>query len=245
MTVREAEPDLIAITGDQVDDFAHDAARFVEFFGGLTSTMGSVAIAGNHDVFAGWDAVARRLAEGGITVLVNQAMPLHRDGHRVWLAGTGDPAGGSWRSGGGTHAAPDVDRTLAGVPDDEMVIVLAHNPALWPALAARGVDLTLSGHTHYGQVAIPWLRWCLASAFLDLAMGAHQRDDALLYINPGTNYWGLPLRVGTPPEVTVLTLRGGDAAVVHTHTRTRCTWWSPVGLTAGTPGNSLAEAAPL
>jgi len=223
--VREARPDLVAITGDQVDDFAHDAARFVEYFGELGASMGSVAIAGNHDVFAGWDGVAEGLAQGGIRVLVNDALPLERDGHRLWLGGTGDPAGRAWRTGGGTHAAPDIAATLARVPGGEMVIVLAHNPALWPALVERGVDLTLSGHTHYGQLAIPSKQWCLASVFLELAMGVHRRNGSLLYINPGTNYWGLPLRIGTPPEVTVLTLRSGEAAVVHAGTRTRCTWW--------------------
>ena len=89
--------------------------------------------------------------------------------------------------------------------------MLAHNPALWPALAERGVELTLSGHTHYGQIAIPWLGWSLASPFLEHAMGEHRQDGSYLYINPGTNYWGIPFRIGTPPEVTVLTLRAAPA----------------------------------
>ena len=69
------------------------------------------------------------------------------------------------------------------------------------------MELTLSGHTHYGQIAIPRLGWSLASPFLEHAMGRHQRNGSQLYINPGTNYWGIPFRLGTPPEVTVLTLR--------------------------------------
>lgn len=211
--VRAAQPDLVAITGDQVDDFAHDADRFVEYFGRFDAPHGSVAIAGNHDVFAGWDAVARGLAKGDITVLVNDAIALDRGDDRLWVCGTGDPAGRGWRSGGGSHVAPDIGRTLARVPPHEMVIALAHNPALWPALVERGVDLTLSGHTHYGQLAVPQKNWSLASLFLEFAMGHHQREASLLYINPGTNYWGLPLRIGTPPEVTVLTLRAGDARI--------------------------------
>ena len=86
-------------------------------------------------------------------------------------------------------------------------IALAHNPALWPELAQRGVGLTLSGHTHYGQLAIPRWGWSIASTFLDLAMGTHRHDRSLLYISPGTNYWGLPFRIGTPSEVSVITLR--------------------------------------
>jgi predicted MPP superfamily phosphohydrolase len=65
----------------------------------------------------------------------------------------------------------------------------------------------LSGHTHYGQISIPRLGWSLASMFLDHAMGAYRQGRSLLYINPGTNYWGLPLRIGALPEVTIVTLR--------------------------------------
>jgi hypothetical protein len=211
--VREARPDLIAITGDQVDDYARDVEPFAEAFHGLSAPLGVFAIPGNHDVYAGWPAVHRGLEAMGITVLVNRAVPLERNGARFWVAGTGDPAGRR-----GTPVAPDLERTLAAVPPGSFTLALAHNPALWPALARRGVELTLSGHTHYGQIAIPRLGWSLASPFLEHAMGQHQKEGSQLYINPGTNYWGIPFRLGTPPEVTVLTLRSGRAPV---HERSR------------------------
>ena len=94
-------------------------------------------------------------------------------------------------------------------------IMLAHNPVLWPALAGHGVRLTLSGHTHHGQLSVPRLDWSLASVFLEHAMGSHRTGDSLLYINPGTNYWGLPFRLGALPEVTVLTLRRGEGPVLR------------------------------
>jgi len=203
--VREARPDLIAVTGDQVDDHARDVEPFAEAFRELSAPLGVFAIPGNHDVYAGWGEVHRGLEAMGMTVLVNRAVPLERNGARFWVAGTGDPAGRR-----GSPVAPDVERTLAAVPPGEFTLALAHNPALWPALAERGVELTLSGHTHYGQIAIPRLGWSLASAFLDYSMGQYRRDGSQLYINPGTNYWGIPFRLGTPPEVTVLTLRRGD-----------------------------------
>jgi predicted MPP superfamily phosphohydrolase len=209
--VRRAEPDLIVHTGDQVDDFARDVEPFVAAFASLTAPLGVFAVAGNHDVIAGWDSVQRGLLDAGITVLVNQAVAIERDGERIWLAGTGDPAGNSWQRGGGGHAAPDIARALDGIPAGAATIALAHNPALWPALARRGVHLTLSGHTHYGQLAIPDWGWNIASPFLDLSMGIHREEGSLLYISPGTNYWGVPFRLGTPPEVTVLTLRQGRA----------------------------------
>jgi uncharacterized protein len=203
--VRDAEPDLIAITGDQVDDYARDVEPFAAAFRGLSAPLGVFAIPGNHDVYAGWPAVHRGLEAMGITVLVNRSLPLERNGARFWVAGTGDPAA---RRGA---VAPDIERTLAGIPPEGFTIVLAHNPALWPALAERGMELTLSGHTHHGQISIPQLGWSLASLFLEHAMGEHRRGGSYLYINPGTNYWGIPLRIGALPEVTVLTLRRSES----------------------------------
>ena len=205
--VRDAQPDLIAVTGDQVDDYARDVEPFAKAFRGLSAPLGVFAIPGNHDVYAGWAGVHRGLEAMGITVLVNRAVPLERNGARFWVAGTGDPAG---RRGSGV--APDLNRTLAEVPPEGFTIALAHNPALWPALAERGVELTLSGHTHHGQLSIPPLGWSLASLFLEHAMGEHRRGGSYLYISPGTNYWGIPLRIGALPEVTVLTLRRSGGA---------------------------------
>lgn len=207
--VRAEAPDLLAITGDQVDDHDLDVAHFERAFGGLRAPLGAYAIAGNHDVYAGWDGVRAGLEKMGLVVLVNEAVAVERGGARLWIAGTGDPAGLQWPVEGGDKAAPDVERTLAGVPRGSFVLALAHNPALWPELARRGAQLTLSGHTHHGQLSIPALNWSLASPFLEHAMGSHRSGGSLLYINPGTNYWGIPLRLGAWPEVTVVTLRRG------------------------------------
>lgn len=205
--VEEAAPELIAITGDQVDDYALDIEHFARAFSTLSAPLGVFAIPGNHDVYAGWPQVRAGLETMGATVLVNDARLLARGGDRFWIAGTGDPAGIGRPHGAGGEAAPDIARTLSRIPAGAFTLALAHNPALWPQLAERGVRLTLSGHTHYGQFSIPPLGWSLASAFLDLAMGAHRVGRSLLYISPGTNYWGLPIRIGALPEVTVVTLR--------------------------------------
>ena len=214
--IRDARPDLIAITGDQVDDYAGDVEHFVAAFGGLRAPLGVFAIPGNHDVYAGWDAVRRGMEAAGMTVLVNDSVAVERGGARLRVAGTGDPAGRAWTRGNRSGSGPDIPRTLAEVRDGEFTLALAHNPALWPALAERGVDLTLSGHTHWGQLAIPRLRWSLASPFLELAMGIYRRGSSVLYINPGTNYWGVPFRIGAWPEVTVVTLSLPDAKQMGT-----------------------------
>jgi uncharacterized protein len=210
-------PDLIAITGDLIDDRAEDVAVYANLLGSLTAPSGVFMIPGNHDVYAGWDDVEEALRRAQLgTVLVNEARVILRGDDAIAVVGTGDPAGGRR---GTSRAAPDIDRALADVPPDAPVVAFAHNPALWPSLASRGVALTLSGHTHWGQFALPRLGWSLASPFLAHAMGAHTSDDSVLYISPGTGYWGIPFRIGARPEVTLVTLRrvgaGAAAASVH------------------------------
>jgi uncharacterized protein len=204
-----AQPHLIAYTGDQVDDYPRDTEVFQRAFEHLTPPLGAFAIPGNHDIYAGWDAVRRGLETMGVRVLLNQSVRVPHNGAEFYLAGTGDPAGRQMPRGG-ESAAPDIDRTMRDIPAGAFSVVLAHNPALWPTLAERGAHLTLSGHTHYGQLATR--TWSLASVFVKLAMGWHEQNGSLLYISPGTNYWGIPFRVGALPEVTVLTLRRGAPA---------------------------------
>ena len=202
---QDAQPHIIAYTGDQVDDHPRDIDVFAKAFGHLTAPLGVYAIAGNHDVYAGWSEVRRGLESMGVTVLVNRAVQLTHNGTSFWLAGTGDPAGTQFVRGQ-ESGAPDIARTLSQVPANAFCVTLAHNPALFPALAARGVPVTLSGHTHHGQFSIPSHGWSLASVFLEYAMGTYDRNGSLLYVSPGTNFWGIPFRIGALPEVTVVTL---------------------------------------
>jgi predicted MPP superfamily phosphohydrolase len=209
--VRELSPDVVAVTGDLVDDRAEDVDAYARALGALDAPLGVFMIAGNHDVYAGWESVERRLrTDVPARLLLNEAHVIRRGDAMLVLAGTGDPAGGRR---GQTRVAPDVERTLADMPNGATVVALAHNPALWPALAKRGVALTLSGHTHWGQFALPSLGWSLASPFREHAMGAYRNEDALLYINPGTGYWGIPFRLGALPEVTLVRLRRAPAAL--------------------------------
>jgi hypothetical protein len=220
-TTHALSPDLVAITGDLVDDRAEDVGVYTEMLGSLDASLGVFMIPGNHDVYAGWEDVERGLRDADVgTLLVNEARFIRRGPDTIAVVGTGDPAGGRR---GASSAAPDIDRALADVPADTTVIAFAHNPALWPSLASRGVALTLSGHTHWGQFALPRLGWSLASPFLEHAMGAHAEGDALLYISPGTGYWGIPFRIGARPEVTLVTLRRAPQASALVHrARTVC-----------------------
>lgn len=214
-TTQTLAPDLIAVTGDLIDDRAEDVAVYAKRLGALQAPLGVFMIPGNHDVYAGWEEVERALGAAGLgTVLVNESHVIRRGQATLAIIGTGDPAGGRR---GSSRVAPDIDRAMAQVPANATTVAFAHNPALWPALAARGVALTLSGHTHWGQLALPRLGWSLASPFLKHAMGAHVEQDALLYISPGTGYFGIPFRLGARPEVTLVTLTKAEAAAATVH----------------------------
>ena len=154
----------------------------------------------------------RRRQVSTAIILVNESREVRHRGGRFFVVGTGDPAGRGFPDSG---AAPDIDRALRGIPDGQMVIALAHNPALFTPLAERGVALTLSGHTHWGQLALPAAGWSMASMFLEDAMGVIVRDRSLLYISPGTGYWGIPFRIGATGEITHITLRRGTGETPH------------------------------
>jgi predicted MPP superfamily phosphohydrolase len=210
--VRAASADLIVITGDMVDDHAPDVAHYARSLGDLSAPLGVYVVPGNHDVYANWPAVRAGLERLPVTILVNDSRLIERDGGRLAVAGTGDPAG---RAIATSEAGPDIDAALRDVPPETFTIALAHNPSLWPALADRGVHLTLSGHTHWGQLALPAFKWSLAGVFLDHAMGVVTRNASLLYIHPGTGFWGIPFRIGARPEVTIITLgRGPRTALI-------------------------------
>lgn len=212
---RSAKPHLIAYTGDQVDDYPADIDCLETAFAGLGAPLGVYAVPGNHDVYAGWSEVRQRMERIGIRVLVNDAIPIDHGGARFWLAGTGDPAGAQLSRGPET-GAPDLDRTMARVPSGAFSVVLAHNPALFPHLVARGANVVVSGHTHHGQLSIPSRGWSLASMFLEYSMGAYERGGALLYVSPGANYWGIPFRLGAWPEVSIIELRcDRDTSTAH------------------------------
>jgi predicted MPP superfamily phosphohydrolase len=198
--------DLIVVTGDLVDDHAPDGAHYASTLGDLAAPLGVYVVPGNHDVYASWPAVRAELERLPVTILVNESRLVRRGDARFAVAGTGDPAG-RWIAT--SQAAPDIEATLRDIPPGTFTIVLAHNPSLWPALAERGIPLTLSGHTHWGQLALPAFKWSLAGVFLEDAMGVVTREASLLYIHPGTGFWGIPFRIGARPEVTIIELRRG------------------------------------
>jgi predicted MPP superfamily phosphohydrolase len=197
-------PDLILLLGDYVDAGSLWRERLApELVAGelarLQAPLGVVAVLGNHDWRATRDRMWRALAARGITVLENRAVAVTTRGTRLWLAGVADVR----------HRRPDPEGTLAGIPEGEPVLMLSHDPDVFPHVAER-VSLTLSGHLHGGQIAIPLLRRPIIPSWYGERF-AHrhvQLGGRHLYVTSGLGTSGIPVRLLAPPEVVVLSLRG-------------------------------------
>jgi hypothetical protein len=165
--------------------------------GGFVARDGVFACMGNHDYFTSAD-LAAALEGSGITVLRNRGVTI--DG-KLHVAGVDD----TW-----THR-DDLPQALASRPAELFTLLLAHDPNLFPQAVEAGVDLTLSGHTHGGQLAVPWLahRLSLARVITPFAAGLYRIGRSLLYVNVGAGTTGPPVRLGARAELTLLVLKKG------------------------------------
>lgn len=195
--------DLIVFTGDQVDCRAVDADMFSEGFRGLEAPLGVYGILGNHDHYVGRTLARRALTGAGITPLVNRATELRRGRQRLTLVGVDD----LYARGGG----PDFN--LIGRHPERFHLCLCHQPQGWRGARAAGADLTLSGHTHGGQIALPSRNLSLARLTTRYVAGPYRWRQTVLYVSRGIGVGAVPLRVGAPPEIDVITLRRKPVAL--------------------------------
>ena len=199
--INESEPDLVAIVGDLVDGTVGELGAAAEPLRDLTSRDGSFFVTGNHEYFvddtAEW---LRELERLGVHPLHNENTAISRGSAAFDLAGVNDIAGKSISDG------PDFDRALAGVDAARPTILLAHQPVLVGQAASRGVDLQLSGHTHGGQM---WPFHYIVRAVQPSLAGLSTVDGTQLYVSRGAGFWGPPVRIGAPPDITVVTLSAG------------------------------------
>ncbi|MEQ9318597.1 MAG: metallophosphoesterase, partial [Polyangiaceae bacterium] len=156
------------------------------------------AVMGNHDYFGDGEPLMSMLRAREIRILRNEHRVVERDGARLCLAGVDDVY----------TRRIDVDDALRGRDEDLPLIVLAHDPSSFPALAARGASLVLSGHTHWGQVALPFFARHVNYNALHMEhhAGHYRIDDAQLYVSSGLGTTGPPIRLGAPPEIVVIEL---------------------------------------
>lgn len=196
--VNALEPDLVVITGDLVDGTVAQVGEEVEPFGELKARHGVAFVTGNHDFYSRADPWCERVRSLGIEVLRNEHRVIDTGAGSLVLAGVDDHRGDPLRGG-----REDIEAALAGVPENLPVVLLAHDPTTFKKASSAGIDLQISGHTHGGQI---WPFVFLVRLVVPFVAGLYRRGTAQLWVSRGTGFWGPPMRIGAPSEITELTL---------------------------------------
>jgi predicted MPP superfamily phosphohydrolase len=199
-TANSLEPDIVALTGDYISHEREYAAPCAEMLGRLRARCGVYAVLGNHDHWVDAELVTDLFRAEGIRVLVNEGLRFEHNGASFWLAGVDDTMVGQ----------EDLPLALAGSSDDEMKLLLAHNPVILRRAARAGVDLVLSGHTHGGQITWRNERSASGKVRRRILRGLGRHGATQIYVTRGLGTVVLPLRYGCLPEVTHLQLRCTD-----------------------------------
>jgi predicted MPP superfamily phosphohydrolase len=197
-TTNALAPDVVAITGDLVDGTVAELRDAVAPLRGLRAKHGVYFVTGNHEYYSGADEWIAELEQLGVHVLRNERVSIGDGDASFDLAGIDDHS---------AHApghAPDLSRAVAGRDPSRELVLLAHQPRAIKQAKEHGVGLQLSGHTHGGQIW-PWRYFVYLQQ--PYVAGLVREGDTQLYVSCGTGYWGPPMRLGAPAEITELTLR--------------------------------------
>lgn len=220
------KPDVIALLGDYDSESAYvlrtpPPDEWAQVLAQLSAPLGRYAVLGNHDWWHDEAAQKRRagptrnglaLERAGVPVLENRALRLEKDGRPFWIAGLADQIALLRRHSREWHTGfDDLPGTLAQVTDDAPVILLAHEPDIFPDVPER-VALTLCGHTHGGQVRIFGYSPVVPSEYGNrYAYGHVVEGERHLVVSGGLGTSRAPVRFGVPPEIVLIELGGGVA----------------------------------
>lgn len=194
----QLKPDIILLTGDYVTRVKKYIHPVAEELGHLKSPLGTYAVLGNHDYWTHGPMIKTALRKAGIKVLVNQHTRIQVGDTELWVLGVDDLWAGVF----------DLNKTFTGTPADRFRILLMHNPDEFEEAAEYNPDLILSGHTHGGQVAIPFYGPIMTpSRHGNLyASGLFQKNTTVMYVNQGLGLIAPPVRLGVRPEISLFTL---------------------------------------
>ena len=203
--INRLDPDLILITGDIFDFDPKYIKEGCRELAALEARHGVFAVLGNHDHYTGTEAVASGLADWtSIRLLRDEWDRIEIEGASLVIAGLEDPLDG-WME---KHSeSPALERLAAEIPRDVPCILLAHRPSFFRQAEQLGFPLVLSGHTHGGQIALPFATNYNASRMIsDQTRGVFLRGRSTMYVNRGLGMAGLPLRLNCPREIALIRL---------------------------------------
>jgi uncharacterized protein len=196
----DLSPDLIAITGDLVDGPVEQLGHLVEPLRNLRARHGVFFVSGNHEYFSAPEGWFNELPRLGIRVLRNERLTIGNAEGSFDLAGIDDRSAVHY---GGLGPRQALAQALMGRDPRRELVLLAHQPSVVVEAEPFQVGLQLSGHTHGGQI---WPFGWLVRLQQPFIAGLHRRGDAQIYVSCGTGYWGPPMRLGAPPEITEIRL---------------------------------------
>lgn len=188
-------PDVVAITGDMVDGSVQELGTTIAILKGLKARHGVYFVTGNHEYYSGASAWVEFIASLNIRVLRNERVRIETEGGAVDIAGIDDWSAHQFSDG---HKA-DLSRAMAGRDPQVPVVLLAHQPRAVFEAARLGVDLQLSGHTHGGQIFPFNFLVYLQQPYVS---GLHHHAETQIYVSKGAGFWGPPMRLGLPSEIT-------------------------------------------
>lgn len=199
--VNSERPDAVAIVGDLVDGDVAELADATAPLAELRSTHGTFFVTGNHEYYVGYSQWVEHLPTLGVTVLRNERTTITHNGGSFELAGVNDATADQWQD------AADVDKAMRGRDPRRAAVLLAHQPVDVQDAVRNDVDLQLSGHTHGGQLTPFELAVSLQQGAV---AGFYEIEGTKLYVTRGAGFWGPPVRIGAPPDITIIELRAGS-----------------------------------
>lgn len=202
---REHRPDLVVLTGDIIDHVPWLAPTLAAVKS-LDAPLGCYAVMGNHEHYRGARETRLVYARSGVELLDDRSQLVDVRGAKLVIAGVDDPA----RRGKGDFYQRAIDRALESTPSEAFRLGLCHRPSGFPTLASRGVDLTLSGHTHGAQLGTPSGRSLLEPIAPEAYLwGRYRLGDKQLYTSSGGGHW-FAFRLACPSEAALVVLERGE-----------------------------------
>lgn len=198
--VNRLRPDAIALTGDIADGSVRHLKNEVAPLSALWAPYGTFFVTGNHEYYSGAEAWIEEMDRLGMTVLINEHRILKKGDGALLLAGVPDYSARRFAG----YQPSDVAKSLFGALPHHSKILLAHQPRSIFDAVRVGFDLQISGHTHGGQ----FFPWNFLTAWVQPYLwGLHWHEQMWIYVSRGTGYWGPPIRLCAPSEITLIKLR--------------------------------------
>ncbi len=211
--LKKSNPDIIVITGDMIDSRTPKVSIATNFAQQAVKIAPCYYVTGNHEarVPEDFEELLAGLQSAGVKVLRNESVKLENGEESITLLGVDDP----WFANGGysTQDVKDMSSSLKGIipeQEGEFTLLLSHRPELFEVYEEYGIDLTLSGHVHGGQIRLPFVGGLYGpnqGAFPAYDKGMYAKNSSQMIVSSGVGNSLFPLRLFNPPEVVLVELQ--------------------------------------